>query len=126
MGRLTRTPNGEYPEYHSSADDLDFVTRESLADSYQAVRAIFDVLDHDGVYVNQSPKCEPQLGKRGLYRLTGGKRLPDREWAILWVLNQSDGEHSLLDIAARSGLPFASIRSAADELVAAGLLLERS
>ena len=122
VGRLTRTPNGEYPEYHSSADDLSFVTPESLADSYRAAREILDVLDGDGVFLNQLPKCEPQLGKRGLYRLTGGKRLPEREWAILWVLNQSDGEHSLLDIATRSGLPFATIRSAADELLAAGLL----
>jgi aminopeptidase-like protein len=124
VGRLTRTPNGEYPEYHSSADDLSFVTPETLLDSYTACRKLLDVLDGDGIYVSQAPKCEPQLGKRGLYRQTGGKDLPDRELSLLWVLNQSDGEHSLLDVAIRSGLPFASIRSAADELIAARLLRE--
>jgi aminopeptidase-like protein len=124
VGRLTRTPNGEYPEYHSSADDLGFVAPEALLDSYVACRKLLDVLDRDGVYVNQSPKCEPQLGRRGLYRQTGGRDLPDRELSLLWVLNQSDGKHSLLDVAIRSGLPFASIRSAADELMTAKLLAE--
>jgi aminopeptidase-like protein len=125
VGRLTRTPNGEYPEYHSSADDLGFVTPAALADSYRAVEAILDVLDGNGTYVNQFPKCEPQLGKRGLYRATGGGDVPEREWSILWTLNLSDGKHSLLDIAVRSGLPFSSIKAAADELLGAKLL-ERS
>jgi aminopeptidase-like protein len=103
---------------------LSFVTPDALLDSYAACRKVLDVLDGNAVYVNQSPKCEPQLGKRGLYRHTGGKNLPEREWSLLWLLNLSDGQHSLLDVAIRAGLPFASIRAAADELVAARLLAE--
>jgi aminopeptidase-like protein len=117
VGRLSRTPHGCFPEYHTSGDDLDFVKPLQLAGSFAACLDIFAVLEGDRAYVNQSPKCEPQLGKRGLYRDIG-----DNEMAMLWVLNQSDGRHSLLDIAERSGCAFAAIRRAADRLEAHGLL----
>lgn len=117
VGRLSRTPHDCYPEYHTSADDLSLIRPERLADSFAACLAIFEVLEHDRVYVNQNPKCEPQLGRRGLYREIG-----DQEMAMLWILNQSDGQHSLLDIAERSGCAFTAIRRAADALERHGLL----
>jgi aminopeptidase-like protein len=122
-GLLMRTPHGTYPEYHTSADDLDFVRPEGLADSLSVARAILGVLDGNATYRNLSPKGEPQLGKRGLYGSTGGAagRRPE-QLPMLWVLNQSDGSHSLLDIARRSGLAFDQVRVAADALAAAGLL----
>jgi aminopeptidase-like protein len=119
VGRLSRTPHGCFPEYHTSADDLDFVRPSQLAGSLMACLDVFDVLEHDRMYLNQNPKCEPQLGKRGLYRDIG-----DDEMAMLWVLNQSDGRHSLLDIADRSGCAFATIRRAATVLEKSGLLKE--
>jgi aminopeptidase-like protein len=123
VGRLTRTPNGCYPEYHSSADDLSLVRPEFLADSFRAYVEVFAILERNRCYRNLSPKGEPQLGRRGLYRKTGGQQdIPDRELALLWVLNQSDGGPSLLDIAERSGLAFASVAAAARDLEAAGLL----
>ena len=123
VGCLTRTPNGKYPEYHTSADDLDFVTPEHLAHSLCAVEAILDVIEHEAHYQNLNPYCEPQLGKRGLYDGVAGKReLPSMELALLWVLNQSDGEHGLLDIAERSGLEFNVIHTAATALRKTGLL----
>ncbi|MBN2308489.1 MAG: DUF4910 domain-containing protein [Candidatus Hydrogenedentes bacterium] len=125
VGSLTRTPFGRYPEYHTSADNLDFIEPAALEDSLAAYLRVFEVLEGNGRYVNRLPKCEPQLGKRGLYRAIGttpGDRTP--EMALLWVLNQSDGEHTLLDIAVRSGLPFAAIRTAADALLEHGLLGE--
>jgi aminopeptidase-like protein len=123
VGCLTRTPNGKYPEYHTSADDLDFVTPEHLAHSLCAVEAILDVVEHEAHYQNLNPYCEPQLGKRGLYDGVAGKReLPSMELALLWVLNQSDGEHGLLDIAERSGLEFNVIHTAATALRKTGLL----
>jgi aminopeptidase-like protein len=73
-------------------------------------------------YRNRSPYGEPQLGKRGLYGAVGGREPQEREHALLWVLNQSDGSRSLLDIAQRSGLKYATLKSAADELQAAKLL----
>jgi aminopeptidase-like protein len=123
VGCLTRTPNGRFPEYHTSADNLDFVRPEYLADSLRALVTILDVLEHDTTYFNLSPKGEPQLGRRGLYDGLGSQHHPPGlEMAQLWVLNQSDGSHSLLDIAERSGMEFELIRRAADRLAAANLL----
>jgi aminopeptidase-like protein len=123
IGCLMRTPNGEYPEYHSSADNLSLLRPDSLAHSLAILRRIVAVIEGDVVYRSRNPKGEPQLGRRGLYAAMGGQRAAnDDQMALLWVLNLADGRHSLLDMAERAGLPFASIRTAADALVAAELL----
>jgi aminopeptidase-like protein len=123
VGRLTRTPNGEYPEYHTSADSLELLRPDRLGESARLLIAVTDVLEGNRTYVNLSPKGEPQLGRRGLYRSLGGTT--DKaliEDAIRWVLNLSDGEHSLLDIAEDSSLPFAAVRQAAEMLTERELL----
>jgi aminopeptidase-like protein len=123
VGCFLRTPNGCYPQYHTSADDLSLVTASSLAESFRQLLRVIQVLEENGRYLNLNPKCEPQLGRRGLYRQMGGmKDAAVREMAILWVLNLSDGQHDLLDIAARSGLPFDQISSAVEALREADLL----
>jgi len=114
VGALSRTPADKFPGYHSSADNLDFVRPESLAGSLRICLEIVDVLETNASYVNLNPKGEPQLGKRGLYRAIGGGS--STETGLLWVLNLSDGNHSLLDISDRSGLPYARIRDAAETL----------
>ena len=124
VGCLTRSLEGEFPEYHSSADDLDLIRAESLDESLQAALSILDVLEQNRSYCNLLPKGEPQLGKRGLYRGLGGADPGTEQLALLWMLNQSDGSASLLDIADRSGLPFAQILHASKALVDAGLLAE--
>ncbi|HEY0513296.1 MAG TPA: DUF4910 domain-containing protein [Thermoanaerobaculia bacterium] len=125
VGSLTRTPYGRYPEYHTSADDLDFVKPEALEGSLRAYLAVMDALEGNRRYLNLNPKCEPQLGRRGLYRTIGGDDSGRaRELALLWVLNLSDGENALLDVAERSGMSFATIRAAADALLEVGLLRE--
>lgn len=123
VGCLMRSRHGEFPEYHTSGDNIEFVKAEALADSLGKCKAVVDVLEHNRFYLNQSPKCEPQLGKRGLYAGQAhgeDKRL--RDLALLWVLNLSDGEHSLLDIAERSHLPFTAIKEAAEALAGTDLL----
>lgn len=122
LGRLTRTPNGAYPEYHTSADDLEFVAAESLADSLDALEEIVDIVERNAVWRNLNPKCEPRLGPRGLFRLTGGRSPDAFEHAVLWTLNQSDGTRDLLAIANRAGMRFAEIDAAARALHAVGLL----
>jgi aminopeptidase-like protein len=123
VGCLMRSPHGEYPEYHTSADDLSLITPAALEDSYRRAGEILDVLENNATFVNLNPKCEPQLGKRGLYRAVGGQLdRASRELAMLWVLNLSDGSHSLLDIAERSALRFELIRGAAEALAEKGLL----
>ncbi len=121
-GCFMRTPNGKYPQYHTSADDLKLVTAPALAESALQLLNIIFVLENNHRYLNLNPKCEPQLGRRGLYRLVGGTNNTGFEEAMLWVLNLSDGEHSLLEIAERSKLNFATISKVADELVRHGLL----
>jgi aminopeptidase-like protein len=127
VGRLSRTPHGEFPEYHTSKDDLNFLKAASLGEALAASLAIVRALEGNRIYVNQSPKGEPQLGRRGLYRSVGGAmEARAREVALLWLLNLSDGGHSLLDISDRSGIEFDVLRDAADALVQSDLLKEAS
>ena len=123
VGCLTRTPYARYPEYHTSADDLSLIRPECLEDSLRVAWEAFEVLEADRRYLNLNPKCEPQLGRRGLYGHLGGRSdAQERQLAMLWVLNLSDGEHSLLDVAERSGLPMGMLAEVAGLLVEAGLL----
>jgi aminopeptidase-like protein len=125
VGVLTRTPWGRYAEYHTSADNLSLISAERLAESLEVYSSVIDLLEDNRVYLNLSPVGEPQLGRRGLYGSLGGASDGrEREMALLWVLNQSDGRHSLLDIAERSGIAFVRLRQAADALLAASLLRE--
>ena len=125
VGCLMRTPNGRYPEYHTSADNLDLVQPQYLADSFSKCLSVLQVLENNKKYLNQNPKCEPQLGKRGLYGAIGGQTNAKlSELAMLWVLNLSDGNHTLLDISDRSGLEFDVIKKAADTLLQYELLKE--
>jgi aminopeptidase-like protein len=125
VGSLTRTPYAGYPEYHTSADNPSFVSPAAMEDTLGALRDAFGVLDRNRRYVNLSPYGEPQLGKRGLYDSLGGRSdAKQAQLAMLWVLNLSDGEHSLLDIAERAGLPFDIVDVAARALHDAGLVKE--
>ena len=122
VGCLMRSVWGNFPEYHTSADNLDFIRPPQLAGSLRVCAAILDVLENNRRYCNLNPCCEPQLGRRNLYRSTGGEAPGIEISARLWVLNLSDGEHSLLDIAERSGMAFSAISDAADLLCQNGLL----
>lgn len=124
VGRLSRTPNGRYSEYHTSADNLEFIRPESLGGSLALLLQIVETWEANRTLRNLVPYGEPQLGKRGLYRSTGGTSGTASEAAMLWVLNLADGTHSLVDISKRSGLPFAALSLAADRLEEAGLLAE--
>ena len=125
VGSLSRSSHGQYPEYHTSADNLDLVRPEYLQESFETYIDVIDVIENNRTYVNLNPKCEPQLGKRGLYSNVGATASGKfKEMALLWVLNLSDGEHDLLQIAERSGEPFSEIHAAAVALLRGGLLKE--
>lgn len=123
VGCLMRTPNGQYPEYHTSADNLSLLRAESLAHSLDVLQRIVDVIEGDLTYRSLNPKGEPQLGRRGLYATMGGQRSAGYDqMALLWVMNLADGGHSLLDMAERAQMPFSAIHAAATALAGVGLL----
>ena len=123
VGCLSRTPHGEFAEYHTSADNCAFVRPEQLAESLDLYQRVVQVLEGNQRYRNLQPYGEPQLGRRGLYGAVKGQGNPrEVEMALLWLLSYADGQHDLLAIAERSRLPFAVLRHAADQLLAADLL----
>jgi aminopeptidase-like protein len=124
VGRISRSVYGTYPEYHTSADDLEFVRDDALVDTLSAVTETLDLLERDRRYVNLNPKCEPQLGRRGLYRAIGGPNAASAEMALLWLLNLADGRASVIDIVERSGLPPRAVHDAVAALLAHGLIEE--
>jgi aminopeptidase-like protein len=120
MGVLMRSPYLEFAQYHTSADDLSFVSPEKLADSLGICLAIIYILEHNAFYQSLNPHCEPQLSRRGLYRSLGRGEMESE--ALFWLLNYCDGDHDLADIARRSGLGFREIKQGADLLRDHGLL----
>ncbi len=127
IGSLMRTIYGHFPEYHTSADNLNFIKPESLADSLKKYNKFLYIFENNRTYVNLNPKCEPHLGSRGLYGMIGEQTdgYID-EIPIRWVLNLSDGKNSLLDISFRSKMSFERIKKSADLLIKAELLEEIS
>ena len=127
VGSLSRTPYARFPQYHTSDDNLSFVTATALDDSLAIYWAVLALLEQNRTYINLSPKGEPQLGWRGLYGAFGGKKdTKASEMAMLWVLNFSDGQHSLLDIAERSGYSFQLLAEVARTLQSHSLLQEET
>lgn len=125
VGCLTRTPHGQFPEYHTSADNLNYVQPENLTDSYSMYWAVLNTLENNKKYLNQNPKCEPQLGKRGLYHQIGGQEdIKAFQLAMLWVLNLSDSRHTIMDISEHANIEFDLTNAAANKLVEHGLLKE--
>lgn len=123
VGRLSRKPHEEFPEYHTSADNLDFISPENLSRSFEFLLKVISVIEGNKKWINLNPKGEPQLSKRGLYKKVGGQnRQKDHQMAILWILSLSDGNHSLFDIAKKSGIDFSVIEKAALDLQHASLL----
>lgn len=123
VGRFSRTPNGEFPEYHTSADNMRFVEPSSLSESMAFLLSTFYALESAVKYINTSPKCEPQLGKRGLFKAIGGQHsTQDYQMALLWALNLSDSKHTLEDIVDASQLDVSLIEKAITNLVGVNLL----
>lgn len=123
VGLFQRSQFGQIPQYHTSADNLDFIGADHLALSYRLIAEAIDLVENDAVFRNTVARCEPQLGRRGLYGGVGGdKDAAAANMGMLWVLNLSDGQHSLLDIAEKSQLPFSVIRRTAQLLQDHGLL----
>lgn len=126
VGSLMRTRYLKYPQYHTSLDNKDFITFDALVGSLDAYGAIVSALEANRVWENTVKFGEPQLGKRGLYSSIGGLiTTEDRTRAMMWILNLSDGCHDIFTVAEQSKLPISLLSSVAEELVAAGLVVEK-
>jgi aminopeptidase-like protein len=125
VGSLTRTQFAQFPEYHTSADNLSFVTKENLEESLEVFKAIINLLENNRKLINLKPKCEPQLGKYGLYNEVGGNNdALSMQMAFLWLLSMSDGDHTLMEISEKSGYDFYFLNKAARLLEENNLLKE--
>ncbi len=125
VGCLMRTPYGEFVEYHTSLDNLDFIDPKSLKESLYLCLKVFNILENNKSYINTNPKCEPHLGKRNLYKHIGGEGQKEIERIIMWILNFSDGTKDLLDIAIRGKINFCKAKDVCDILIEKGLLKEK-
>ncbi len=128
VGSLFRSRYGtnEFPEYHTSDDNLGFISKESMEDSFMKYFETISIIENNKKYKTLNPKCEPFLGKRNLYRTIGGQTEEnsekDLEFALKWVLSYSNGHNSILDIAEISKMPFSIIKKASDTLYEIDLL----
>jgi aminopeptidase-like protein len=124
VGCLMRGVHGTFPEYHTSADNLDFVKPEALDRSYAILEELLDLLDKNCTYQRVDGRGEPQLGRRGMYRAIAGQREAGgaTQMDLLWLLNLADGRHSLLDMAIRADVAFACLEAAARMALDAGLI----
>ena len=125
VGCFQRSQWGTFPEYHTSADNMDFIRPEHLESSLGMLLEAIEIAEGDWTPVNLFPKGEPQLGRRGLYSRDWRKQVGRHDtMAMLWVLNLADGGCSLLSMAERSGLSFKELASTAALLREHGLLAE--
>ena len=123
VGSLMRSMYGTYPEYHTSLDDLDFISAKGLADSLAVYLRVIQVLEMNDRYINTNPYGEPQLGRRGLYPQVGAAGVPEASMQrIAYLLAYGDGDHDLIDIAARAGQPVWDFGPELQQLLDAGLL----
>lgn len=116
MGTLMRTPNKQFAEYHTSADNLSFISGESLKESLNLFKDIVNLIENNQKYINLFPKGEPQLGRRGIYNSIAGN-ISEIEYALLWILNYSDGQHDLIDISVLSEIDILTLGKAANLLL---------
>lgn len=123
IGSLMRTMYGIYPEYHTSLDNLEFVTPDAMMQTLSAYINVLYCLENNVFLENLKPFGEPFLSKYDLYHSLGGqKQQRDFTKKLRYVLNFSDGENDLLNIAERVGAPLWDFEQCVDDLSAVGLL----
>jgi aminopeptidase-like protein len=123
IGSLMRTMYAKFSEYHTSKDDLNFVNSKNLEESLEKYLKIIEILETDVKYISTNQKCEPQLGNRGLYDMIGGKQAEGiNKMAVFWLLNLSDGNHSIRDIMKKSNIDQNTLNKSAEILIKFKLL----
>jgi aminopeptidase-like protein len=123
VGSLMRTMYGEYPEYHTSADNKEYISFDAMEKSVLKYLEVIELLERNERYINTMPDCEPQLGKRGLYPTLGSqKKTEDFVLAMMWILNLADGTNDLISISERSKIPVRQLIPVINKLIENGIL----
>jgi len=128
IGSLMRSIYGRFREYHTSGDNLDFVTEDALNESFEIYSKVFNALESNKRYMRDQPYCEPMLAKYNLHDTVGYIDSNDNKDAITrtvilkWLLNYSDGEHSLLDIANKIDISIDQLSVVAGQLEEKGII----
>ena len=123
---ICRTKYGDYPEYHTSLDNLELVTAEGLEGSLQVMKKCLYILEENKIF-RCKEKCEPQLGKRGLYPILSTKERNENGRSSQTMLNlaaYADGQHDLLSIAEIIGTNINELVPMARKLVELNILEE--
>ena len=118
-----RSKYGEYPEYHTSLDDLTLATPTGLAGGFEALRRSLQAIEGDRVYLTRV-LGEPQMGPRGLYNSLGGKSADVVARTRIDILAYCDGSNGMIDIADILGQPFWELKPLFDDLIEHGLIDE--
>jgi len=122
IASIMRTKYGEFPEYHTSLDNLEnLVTSSGLQGGYEAIRSAIEVIEGN-VVPRVTVLCEPQLGKRGLYPTLSTKESGTQVSAMMDMISYCDGTRTLLEIAEIIGEPFAKLLTILGPLVEKGLV----
>jgi aminopeptidase-like protein len=121
VASIMRSKYGEYPEYHTSLDDLSLVTPDGLYGGFRAIQAAINMLENNGVF-KVRVLCEPQLGKRGLYPNTSTKNFDHLVQNQMNVLSYLDGNLDLISVAEKCDIAFVEILDIIKKLVAADLV----
>jgi aminopeptidase-like protein len=118
---VMRSKYAEYPEYHTSKDDLTLITPAGLQDSFEVLRDCFTAIESEARY-RATVLGEPQMGKRGLYTPFGGRGVNAAVRTRMNILAYCDGSHSVADIAEILRVPTCELSPFVDELVAHKLI----
>jgi aminopeptidase-like protein len=127
VGVLTRSMYGCFPEYHTSADNLDFVSEKNLKESLEVYMEIIKAYEANCKFIRKNAFCEPQMGKYNMYRATGGGGEDSLTILVqqrMWLLNYADGKTDLLTIAIKSGFDIMKLKNTLDELIEVGLIIK--
>ena len=110
----------EYPEYHTSADNMDLISPKGFAGAYDVMIQVLKALEYNGFY-RVTCLCEPQLGKRGLYPSESRKGIYEEVKKLTNLIAYADGTEDLIAISTRIGVPVEELIPSIDKLLAAGL-----
>jgi aminopeptidase-like protein len=124
VGSLMRTMYGQYAQYHTSADNKDFISFAAMEEAVLLLLDMIKAIEHNRTYINTLPYGEPQLGKRGLYPTADiSKNKEGFVKTMMWLLNYADGAHDLLDISTKSNIAINEFYPVVKALMEKGVII---